>query len=161
MANAFLKPITDKMETILEATLNTRKDAIDSTVVDVPASSVVTSRQASMPESFPWVEIFSFGSSPIDVPENVNVTADFVIATRVTVQGDTEKEATEFLDVYLTSIARSLATGTNGDFWSLDGTVDFLRLRDFEMPSEGELDGTIIKQGALLWGAEKIYDLTA
>lgn len=161
LANAYLKPILDQNKTMLQTNLNTKKDLIDSTLPDVEDDFILTFRKNTMPEAFPLIEIFPFGGMVVESEfENVNVEIGWIIANRITVQADTEQAATQALDVYLTAMVQAITSGTTSA-WDLDTKVDRLILRDWEYPAEGEFDGTILKQGALIWQMEKEYNPTS
>ena len=158
---SYLKPIIDQIKTTFVASLNTKKDLIDSGVANVQDDLILPFQAASFPSAFPLVEIFPFGGSPVDSEEmNVLATFNFIVATRITVTGGTELAAMELLDVYMTAMTQSLISGVSAS-WHLDGVADVIRLVSWDFPAEGEEFETIYKQGALLWEMEKQIDPTS
>lgn len=158
---SYLKPIIDQVKTTFVASLNTKKDLIDSTVEDVQDDFILPFIQSSMPPGFPLIEIFPFGGSPVDSEEmNVLATFNFIVATRITVTGGTELAAMELLDIYMTAMTQSLISGVSAS-WHLDGVADVIRLISWDFPAEGESGETIYKQGALIWEMERQINPTA
>lgn len=157
---SYLKPIIDQVKTTFVASLNTKKDLIDSTVEDVQDDFILPFIQSSVPPGFPLIEIFPFGGSPVESEEmNKLALFNFVVATRITTAGGTELAAMELLDVYMTAMTQSLISGVSAS-WHLDGVADVIRLISWDFPAEGEDSNTIYKQGLLLWEMERQLDPT-
>ncbi len=162
MADAYLKPILDAIETIAKANLNTKKNLIDSTVPSIDATAYGTARQP-MPERYPWFETYPFGDSPINSEYETGGTfqASWQIATSIYIVANNLHELQEYADVWLTSLIRALTAGSTGNIWTFNQTSEIVRLiRVGWRPLEGEEQGTITGACGAIWEADSIYDPT-
>ncbi len=161
MADAYLKPILDAIETIAKANLNTKKDLIDSSVPSIDATAYGTAMQP-MPERYPWFEAFPFGDSPVNSEYETGGTfqASWQIATVINIVSNDHHELQEHSDVWLTSLIRALTAGSTGNVWTFNQTAEIVRLTRVGWTPFEEREGTIVGACFAVWEADSIYDPT-
>lgn len=152
-----VKPILQQIQTDLVNNLNAEVDLLDATMPDIDTDLIFIFAFNDMPSGFPVVDIYPFGDAVVQSEEtNVITTIPWQIATRVAVIGDTEAEASEILDNYLTAMSKTIIK----QGWGLSGEADIIRLLSWSYTADSADDTTIYKEGLLLWEVEKEYDLS-
>ena len=152
-----VKPILQQIQTDLVNNLNAEVDLLDATMPDIDTDLILVFAFNDIPPDYPIIDIYPFGDSVVQSEEtNVITIIPWQIATRVAVIGDTEAEASEILDNYLTAMSKTIIK----QGWGLSGEADIIRLLSWRYTDEFADDTTIYKEGLLLWEVEKEYDLS-
>jgi len=153
-----LQPILQQMQTYFVNNLNAEIDLLDATMPDIDTDMIFVFAFNDMPPSFPIIDIYPFGDSIVQSEEtNVITTVPWQVATRVAVIGDTEFDASQILDNYLTAMSKTIIK----QGWGLGGQADIIRLLSWSYTADGADDTTFYKEGLLLWEVEKEYDLSS
>ncbi len=160
MAGGLLTPILEEVQTALRATLNTEKDALDSTLDDVTSAAIRIQYSGGIMEDDVWVNIFPWGETNPNQESNATANIPWGVVTEVLVNGDNSEDLIKAVDVYASAIMKSLVK--HGDDWSLNAAVDLVTIvsinpEKFDGRQEGEiLGGTFIQ-----WIFDKEETLTS
>lgn len=158
-----LTPTLLEIQTALRATLNTEKDALDSSLADVASESIRIEHPRLFREQYPWVNIFPFGESEIgEESEDSNKTNTIFwnIITHIEISGENTEDLLKDIDAYAWGMAKSIIK--HGADWTLNGICDRLVLERITHDAfEGEEEGSIVIGNFLIWTFDKEYTLTS
>lgn len=153
MANAYVAPILDAIQTILVANYNTRIDDISTSIPDWQ-TAMISKYRIELAIDPPWISVFPFGDSVHDSQVEIGTLfdANWQIATVIDAQGEDAGQLQTYLDIYLTALIRTLTKGSTGLEWTFNQTADIVILTrtGFEPLDEDE-QGTIYGAAYAIW----------
>ena len=89
-----------------------------------------------------WVNIFPWGETSPNQESNITDNVPWGVVTEVLVNGDNSEDLIKAADVYTSAMMKSIIK--HGDYWSLGGESDLVRLisinpEKFDGRQEGEI----------------------
>ena len=155
-----LTPILEEVQTALRATLNTEKDALDSTLADVASAAIRIQYSGGIIEDSVWVNIFPWGETVPNQESNRTDNLPWGVVTEVLVNGDNSEDIIKAADVYTSAMMKSIIK--HGDDWSLNGTCDKVEIVLINPETfDGHQDSEIIAGNFIQWIFDKEETLTS
>ena len=155
-----LSPILDEIQTALRATLNTEKDALDSTLDDVLSTAIRIQYPGGIMEDDVVVNIFPWGETSPNQESNITDNIPWGVVTEILVNGDNSEDLIKAADVYTSAMMKSIVK--HGADWTLNGTADRLVIGLINPEQfDGRQEGEIATGNFIQWEFDREYNLTS